>query len=85
MLIQESQLVPFAALVIAIGTFVYAVRSKAGDNTIHNLERRIDELQVKEQRCSERLAALELLNQELLLRLAGIRPMGDMKRHEPHG
>mgnify|MGYP001559273946 CR=1 FL=1 len=80
MLIHESQLVPFAALVIAITTFVYAVRNKIGDNTIRNLERRIDELMVKEQRCSERLAALELLNQDLLLRLAGIRPMGDTKR-----
>ena len=65
-----------AALLVALGTFVYAVRSKSNESYVRQLERRIEELERQEKETAARIEVLERENHALLLRLVelGSRP-----------
>lgn len=80
----ETQVISAVSLLIALSTAVYTVTKKAGEDYVRQLERRIAELERQDLTCKERLvtcqeriASIEYLNQDLLLRLSGLRPLGN--------
>ena len=72
----ETLIMPSAALLVSVTTFIYTTRKKRAETYAQQLERRLEDIEQKELRCTERLEAMERQNHDLLLRLAGIKPTG---------
>ena len=80
----QPGLVGIVALAIASSTLIYTVYSKRKETYENVLERRVDDLERKEEICStkitgltEEIMTLRKLNQDLMLRLVGreLRPL----------
>lgn len=76
----EPHVISAAAMFISLGGLIYTVKSKASESYVKTLEYKLNDVILVEKECQRRLTNIEQLNHDLLMRLAGIRPIG---RNDP--